>query len=51
MDTPIVPTKVNTVFEGRVFTVQVESITLPKGHTLDAEIVRDRKSTRLNSSH
>ena len=38
MDTPIVPTKVNTVFTGRVFTVQVESITLPKGHALDAEI-------------
>ena len=40
MDTPIVPTKVRTVFEGRVFTVQVESITLPKGHALDAEVVR-----------
>jgi len=40
MDTPIVPHNVRTVFTGRVFTVQVESITLPKGHTLDAEIVR-----------
>jgi ADP-ribose pyrophosphatase len=40
MDTPIVPSKVRTVFEGRIFTVQVESITLPKGHALDAEIVR-----------
>ena len=40
MTTPIVPSKVRTVFEGRVFTVQVESITLPKGHALDAEIVR-----------
>jgi ADP-ribose pyrophosphatase len=40
MDTPIVPSKVRSVFEGRVFTVQVESITLPKGHALDAEIVR-----------
>jgi len=40
MDTPIVPTKVRTVFEGRIFTVQVESITLPKGLALDAEIVR-----------
>jgi ADP-ribose pyrophosphatase len=40
MDTPIVPSKVRTVFEGRVFTVQVESITLPKGHALDAEIIR-----------
>jgi ADP-ribose pyrophosphatase len=40
MSTPIVPTKVRKVFEGRVFTVQVESITLPKGHALEAEIVR-----------
>ena len=40
MSTPIVPSKVRKVFEGRVFTVQVESITLPKGHALDAEIVR-----------
>jgi ADP-ribose pyrophosphatase len=40
MTTPIVPTSVRTVFEGRVFTVQVESITLPKGVPLDAEIVR-----------
>jgi ADP-ribose pyrophosphatase len=36
----IVPSKVRTVFEGRVFTVQVESITLPKGHALDAEVIR-----------
>ena len=40
MSTPIVPSNVRTVFEGRVFTVQVESITLPKGHALDAEIIR-----------
>ena len=40
MDTPIVPSKIRKVFEGRVFTVQVESITLPKGHKLDAEIIR-----------
>jgi len=40
MDTPIVPSRVRKVFEGRVFTVLVESITLPKGHALDAEIVR-----------
>jgi ADP-ribose pyrophosphatase len=40
MTTPIVPSKVRTVFEGRVFTVQVEAIKLPKGHALDAEIVR-----------
>lgn len=40
MSTPIVPSKIRTAFAGRVFTVQVESITLPKGHKLDAEIVR-----------
>ena len=40
MDTPIVPREVRKVFEGRIFTVQVESITLPKGMALDAEIVR-----------
>ena len=40
MDTPIVPSKIRKVFEGRVFTVQVESITLPKGHALEAEVVR-----------
>ena len=28
---PIVPREIRTVFEGRVFTVQVETITLPKG--------------------
>jgi ADP-ribose pyrophosphatase len=40
MDTPIVPLQVRKVFEGRVFTVQIESITLPKGLALEAEIVR-----------
>jgi len=40
MDTPIVPSKIRKVFQGRVFSVQIESITLPKGHALDAEIVR-----------
>jgi ADP-ribose pyrophosphatase len=40
MDEAVVPTEVRTVFTGRVFTVQIESITLPKGHHLDAEIIR-----------
>ena len=38
--TPIRPSRIRKVFEGRVFTVQVESITLPKGHALDVEIIR-----------
>jgi ADP-ribose pyrophosphatase len=40
MDTPITPRDIRTIYKGRVFTVQVESITLPKGHHLDAEIIR-----------
>jgi ADP-ribose pyrophosphatase len=36
----IAPHEVRVVHRGRVFTVQVESLTLPSGHHLDAEIVR-----------
>ena len=37
---PIVPNEIRTVFQGRVFTVRVETIALPGGGTLEAEIVR-----------
>lgn len=37
---PIVPREIKTVFEGKIFTVQIETLTLPKGHELKAEIVR-----------
>jgi ADP-ribose pyrophosphatase len=40
MEKPIVPREIRIVFQGRVFTVQVETITLPKGHELKAEIIR-----------
>ena len=40
MDQPIVPHEIRTVFEGRIFKVQVETITLPRGGELKAEIVR-----------
>jgi ADP-ribose pyrophosphatase len=40
MNKPIVARTIRTVYEGRIFTVQVESITLPKGGDLEAEIVR-----------
>lgn len=40
MNEPIVARTIRTVYEGRIFTVQVESITLPKGGDLDAEIIR-----------
>ena len=36
----IEPGEVRTIYEGRIFTVQVESIPLPKGGTLNAEIIR-----------
>lgn len=34
------PTRIRTVYEGRILTVRVESITLPDGTPFDAEIVR-----------
>ena len=37
---PIVARTIRKVYEGRIFTVQVESITLPKGGDLEAEIIR-----------
>ena len=40
MDKPIVPREIRTVFKGRVFTVTLETIALPKGGELVAEIVR-----------
>jgi ADP-ribose pyrophosphatase len=40
MDKPILPREIKKIFEGRVFSVTVETITLPKGHELKAEIVR-----------
>jgi ADP-ribose pyrophosphatase len=36
----IKPLRVLTIYEGRIFTVHVETIALPKGGTLNAEIIR-----------
>jgi ADP-ribose pyrophosphatase len=36
----IVPREITKVFEGRIFTVQIETVTLPKGHELKAEVIR-----------
>ena len=47
MESPITPTEIRTVYKGRIFTVQVETIALPKGHTLHAEIVRHPGSVVL----
>jgi ADP-ribose pyrophosphatase len=40
MEKPIVPREIRTVYEGRLFTLQIETLTLPKGHELKAEIIR-----------
>jgi ADP-ribose pyrophosphatase len=40
MTEPIIPTAIRKIHEGRIFTLQVETITLPKGGTLNAEIIR-----------
>lgn len=47
MERPIVPSRIRKIFEGRVFTVTVESITLPKGDQLEAEIIRHPGSVVL----
>jgi ADP-ribose pyrophosphatase len=47
MNRPVVPTQIRKAFQGRVFTVNIESITLPRGHHLDAEIVRHPGSVVL----
>lgn len=39
-DKPAVPSAIRVVHTGRVFSVQIESITLPGGQPLEAEIVR-----------
>jgi ADP-ribose pyrophosphatase len=44
---PAIPRAVRLVHTGRVFTVQIESITLPNGHPLDAEMVRHPGSVVL----
>jgi ADP-ribose pyrophosphatase len=40
MTKPIVPRQIRRIYQGRVFTVQVETVTLPNGSVLDAEIIR-----------
>ena len=47
MSKPIVPTQIRKAFQGRIFSVNVESITLPRGHRLDAEVVRHPGSVVL----
>ena len=47
METPLVPHQIRNVFQGRIFSIVVESVTLPRGHTLDVELVRHPGSVVL----
>ncbi len=47
MDTPPIPHHVRRVFDGRIFKVVVESVTLPRGEQLEAEVVRHPGSVVL----
>ena len=47
MDKPAVPHQIRRVFEGRIFSVVVESITTRKGGKMDVEIVRHPGSVVL----
>ena len=46
-DRPIVPREIKKVYDGRIFTVQIETITLPRGHELQAEVIRHPGSVVL----
>jgi ADP-ribose pyrophosphatase len=47
MDRPIVAREIKTIYTGRVFTLRVETIDLPKGGTLKADIIRHPGSVVL----
>lgn len=40
MEQPIIPREIKTVYKGKIFTVQVETIPLPKGGEMNAEVIR-----------
>ena len=40
MNKPIVPGEIRRIYQGRIFTVQVETVELPNGSELNAEIIR-----------
>lgn len=39
-DKPILPMEIRKVYEGRIFSVVVEKVTLPNGHQADVEVIR-----------
>jgi ADP-ribose pyrophosphatase len=47
MSSPIVPSEIKKIYQGRIFTVQVETLALPQGGVMKAEIVRHPGSVVL----
>jgi ADP-ribose pyrophosphatase len=47
MDKPVVPREIRKIYQGRIFSVQVETIPLPKGGEMKAEIIRHPGSVVL----
>ena len=40
MNKPIVPREIKRIYTGQIFTVQIETLTLPNGRDTEAELVR-----------
>jgi ADP-ribose pyrophosphatase len=40
MDKPLLPHEIKKIYDGRIFSVVVEKVTLPKGSPLDVEVIR-----------
>ena len=47
MTRPIVPRAIRTIYEGRAFTVQVETVPLPNGSEIQADVIRHPGSVVL----
>jgi ADP-ribose pyrophosphatase len=47
----ITPSAIKTIYRGRILTLQIESITLPSGHALEAEIIRHPGSVVIVPVH
>ena len=47
MNKPVVPHQIRKVFTGRIFSVNLESVTLPRGERLEAEVIRHPGSVVL----
>ena len=40
MSKPIVPTEIRKIYQGKIFTLQIETLTLPNGGEMKADVIR-----------